>query len=100
MTSDTKWTVGTGIAIVTAVAGSAVAVIAVVVTLTGDVRADLRDVRADLRDVRADLRNVHARMDDLDARLRAVEVALGTACRDAATPPSAGDPRRRVSRLR
>ena len=70
MTNDTKWIVGTGIAIVTAVAGSAVAVIAVVVTLTGDVRADLRDVRADLR-------NVHARMDDLDARLRAVEVALG-----------------------
>ena len=53
---DTKWIVGTGVAIIASVVGSAVAVIAVVVTLVGDVRADLR------------------RMDD---RLRAVEVAFG-----------------------
>ena len=63
MTNDTKWIVGTGIAIITTIVGSAVAVIAVVVTLSGDIRADLRDV--------------NARMDGLDARLRAVEVALG-----------------------
>ena len=56
MVADTKWVVGTGVAIVASVIGSAVAVIAVVVTLVGDVRADLR------------------RMDD---RLRAVEVAFG-----------------------
>ena len=56
MTVDTKWIVGTGAAIIASVVGSAVAVIAVVVTLVGDVRADLR------------------RMDD---RLRAVEVAFG-----------------------
>ena len=56
MVGDTKWVFGTGVAIVASVIGSAVAVIAVVVTLVGDVRADLR------------------RMDD---RLRAVEVAFG-----------------------
>ncbi len=56
MTVDTKWIVGTGVAIIASVVGSAVVVIAVVVTLVGDVRADLR------------------RMDD---RLRAVEVAFG-----------------------
>ena len=56
MSTDAKWIVGTGAAVVVSVVGSAVAVIAVVVTLNGDVRADLR------------------RMDD---RLRAVEVAFG-----------------------
>ena len=56
MAVDTKWIVGTGVAIIASVVGSAVAVIAVVVTLVGDVRADLR------------------RMGD---RLRAVEIAFG-----------------------
>ena len=46
MSNGTKWIVGTGVAIITAVLGSAVAVIAVAVTLVGDVRADLRDGRA------------------------------------------------------
>ena len=63
MTSDAKWIVGTGVAIVTAIMVSAVAVIAVVVTMVGDVRADLRDV--------------NARLDGFDTRLRAVEVAFG-----------------------
>lgn len=70
MNNGTKWIVGTGIAIITTIVGSAVAVVAVVVTLAGDIRADLRDVRADLRDVRASV-------DSLDARLRAVEVGFG-----------------------
>ena len=70
MDNGTKWIVGTGVAIITAIVGSAVAVVAVVVTLAGDIRADLRDVRADLRDVRASV-------DSLDARLRAVEVGFG-----------------------
>ena len=56
MAVDTKWIVGTGVAIIASVVGSAVAVIAVAVTLVGDVRADLR------------------RLDD---RLRAVEIAFG-----------------------
>ena len=63
MTGEAKWIAGTGIAIITAILGSAVAVIAVTVTLVGDVRADLRDV--------------NARLDGFDTRLRAVEVAFG-----------------------
>lgn len=91
MSSDTKWLIGTGVAIVATIVGSAVAIITVVVTLVGDVRADLRDIRTDLTaltaqvagvntridDVRADLRDMRTRMDSFDARLRAVEVALG-----------------------
>ena len=63
MTNDAKWIVGTGIAIITAIVGSAVAVTAVVVTLTGDIRTDLRDM--------------NNRLDGFDARLRAVEIAFG-----------------------
>lgn len=63
MTKDTKWVVGTGIAVITAVVGSAVAVIAVVVTLTGGIRADLRDM--------------NRRLKGFDNRLRAVEIAFG-----------------------
>ena len=63
MISDAKWIVGAGIAIITAIVGSAVAVTAVVVTLTGDIRADLRDM--------------NNRLDGFDARLRAVEIAFG-----------------------
>ena len=77
MRNDTKWIVG-----------SCVAVVAVVVTLAGDIRADLRDVRADLStrivgvsarigNVRADLRDVRASMESFDARLRAIEVGFG-----------------------
>ena len=86
MSNGTKWIVGTGVAINTTIVGSAV--VAVVVTLVGDVRADLRDVRGDLTtqidgvnaridDVRADLRDVRDGMESLDARLRAVEVGFG-----------------------
>ena len=74
MSRDTKTLLVTMTA---SVAGSAVAVIAVVLTLVGGVRADLRDVRTDLRDVRADVRTVHERLDRFDDRLRAVEIAFG-----------------------
>ena len=92
VSNDTKWIVGTGVAVIASVVGSAVAVIAVVVTLIGGVREDLRDVRADMRTMQAaieglrddmqaaieglrdDMREDHARF---DARLDAVEVALG-----------------------
>ena len=48
MTNNTKWVIGTGVAVITAIVASAVAVIAVVVTTAGDIRADLRDIRTDL----------------------------------------------------
>ena len=82
MTNDAKWIVGTGIAIITAIVGAAVAVIAVVVTLTGDVRADLQDM--------------NNRLDGFDARLRAVEIAFGKVAQSLETlerlhlPPPAG----------
>ena len=71
MISDAKWIVGTGIAITTAIVGSAVAVTAVVVTLTGDIRADLRDT--------------NNRLNGFDARLRAVEISFGKVARSLET---------------
>ena len=63
VSSDTKAIIGT-------IIGTGLAVIAVVVTLVGGVRADMRDMRAEIRDMGATLE----RFDD---RLDAVEVALG-----------------------
>ena len=74
MSGDTKTLLVT---VAASAVGSAVAVIAVVLTLVGGVRADLRDVRSDLRDVRADVRAVHERLDRFDDRLRAVEIEFG-----------------------
>jgi hypothetical protein len=65
--TDTKWIVGIGIAVVASVAGSAVAVIAVIVTLVGSVREDVRSFRTE----------VNTRMDGFDTRLRNVEIAFG-----------------------
>ena len=67
MSRDTKTLVVT---VVASEVGSTVAVLAVVLTLLGDVRADLRDVRADVR-------AVHERLDRFDDRLRAVEIEFG-----------------------
>ena len=85
MSTDTKWIVGTGVALIASVVGSAVAVIAVAVTLVGGVREDARtsqaaveglrvDMQAAVDGLRDDMREDHARF---DARLDAVEVALG-----------------------
>ena len=78
MSSDTKWIIGTGVALMASVLGSAVAVIAVVVTLVGGVREDVRTLRDDLHaavdGLRDDMREDHARF---DARLDALEVAVG-----------------------
>ena len=65
--SDTK-------VLLSAIFGSAVAVIAVVVTLLGGVRTDIRDLRVDLREMRSDMREDHA---GFDTRLRNVEIAFG-----------------------
>ena len=74
--SDTKAIIGT-------IVGTGLAVIAVVVTLVGGVRADMRDMHADMRDVRAEIRDMRteirdmrAAIDRLDDRLDAVGVAL------------------------
>ena len=67
MSGDTKTLLVT---VAASAVGSAVAVIAVVLTLVGGVRSDLRDVRADVR-------AVHERLDRFDDRLRAVEIEFG-----------------------
>ena len=67
MNTDTKWIVGTGVAVIASVVASAVAVIAVMVTLVGGVREDVRSFRTE----------VNARMDGFDTRLRNVEIAFG-----------------------
>ena len=81
MSTDTKWIVGTGVAVIASVVGSAVAVIAVVVTLFGGVGEDVRSVREDVRSVREDVRSLgtelNTRMDGLGTRLRNVEIAFG-----------------------
>ncbi len=61
--SDTKAIIGT-------IVGTGLAVIAVVVTLVGGVRADMRDMHADMRDMHADMRDMHADMRDVRAEIR------------------------------
>ena len=76
MTRDTK-------AIIGSIVGTGIAVIAVVATLIGGVRADMREMRADMRGMRADMLGMEAELldmrgtiDRLDDRLDALESAL------------------------
>ena len=71
MTRDAKWIVGTGVAVIASVGGSAVAVLAVMVTLVGGVRDDVRDLRGELLSFRHE---VNARLDSFETRLRNVVV--------------------------
>ena len=66
MSTDTK-------VLLSAIIGSAVAVIAIVVTLGGDVRADLRDMRAGMRSMDERLRNVEIAFGKVDQRLLTIE---------------------------
>ena len=78
MSTDTKWIVGTGAAIILSVVGTGVALggllsiqfDARIDDLRADLTAEIAAVKADIAVVRDDLR----RMDD---RLRAVEIAFG-----------------------
>lgn len=69
MISDTKAIIGT-------IVGTGLAVIAVVVTLIGGVRADMREMRADMRGMQAELLDMRSTVDRLDDRLDALELAL------------------------
>ena len=69
MTNDTKAIMGT-------IVGTGLAVIAVVVTLIGGVRADMREMRADMRGMQAELLDMRSTVDRLDDRLDALELAL------------------------
>ena len=67
MSMDTKWIIGTGVAVIASVVGSAVAVV-------GGVREDVRAAHAAVDGLRDDMREDHTRF---DTRLDAVEVAFG-----------------------
>ena len=81
MSTDTRWIVGTGVAIILSIVGTGVALggllsgqFAGVNTRIDDLRADLATVKADLSGEIAVLREDVRRMND---RLRAVEIAFG-----------------------
>ena len=81
MSTDTKWIVGTGAAIILSVVGTGVALggllsvqFAAINVRFDDLRADLAAVKADLTAEIAVVRDDVRRMDD---RLRAVEIAFG-----------------------
>ena len=67
--SDTKAIIGT-------IVGTGLAVIAVVVTLVGGVRADMRDMHADMRDMHADMRDVRAEIRDMRTEIRDMRAAI------------------------
>ena len=81
MSTDTKWIVGTGAAIILSVVGTGVALggllsvqFAAIDARFDDLRADLAAVKADLTAEIAVVRDDVRRMDD---RFRAVEIAFG-----------------------
>ena len=81
MSTDTKWIVGTGAAIILSVVGTGVAFggllsvqFAAIDARFDDLRADVAAVKADLTAEIAVVRDDVRRMDD---RLRAVEIAFG-----------------------
>jgi hypothetical protein len=81
MSTDTKWIVGTGAAIILSVVGTGVALGGLLSVQFAAINARFDDLRADLAAVKADLtaeiavvRDDVRRMDD---RLRAVEIAFG-----------------------
>ena len=69
MSTDTKWIIGTGIAVITAIVGTGGVLAGLLLTQIGAVNARIDDLRDDLRAIRATLER-------FDARLDAVEVAL------------------------
>ena len=76
MSTDTKWIVGTGIAVIAAIVGTGGVLAGLLLTQIGAVNAridDLRDLRTEMR---ADMRDIRATLERFDARLDAVEIAL------------------------
>ena len=74
MSTDTKWIVGTGIAIITAILGTGAVLASLLLTSVAGTNARIDDLRDELRNFRSE---VNTRMDGFDSRLRNVEIALG-----------------------
>lgn len=76
MSTDTKWIIGIGIAVITAIVGTGGVLAGLMLTQIGGVNARIDDLRADMIDMRADMREIRATLERFDARLDAIEVAL------------------------
>ena len=76
MSTDTKWIIGTGIAVITVIVGTGGVLAGLMLTQISGVNARIDDLRADMIDLRADMREIRATLERFDARLDAVEVAL------------------------
>ena len=73
MSTDTKWIIGTGIAVITAIVGTGGVLAGLLLTQISGVHARIDDLRADMRD---DMREIRATLERFDARLDAIEVVL------------------------
>ena len=91
MSADMKWIIGTGVAVMPSVLASAVAVIAVVVTLVGGVREDVRAARATVDALRGDMHEDHARFDAVEVAFGKVDQRLLTIERVVLPSPAPGD---------
>lgn len=76
MSTDTKWIIGTGIAVITTIVGTGGVLAGLLLTQISGVNARIDDLRDDMSDVRADMRDIRATLERFDARLDAVEIAL------------------------
>ena len=74
MSTGTKWIVGTGIAIITAIMGTGAVLAGLLLTSVAGTNARIDDLRDEFRNFRSE---VNTRMDGFDSRLRNVEIALG-----------------------
>ena len=70
VTTDTKWIVGTGVAVIVSVVGTGVALGTLVFMQIDAVNTRIDDLTEQITELRTDVRG-------LDGRLRAVEVSLG-----------------------
>ena len=84
MSADTKWIVGTGVAIISTIPGTGAALAGLLLTQIAGVNARIDDVNRRFDDVntRIDglstrIDRIDVRLDGLDERLRNVEIAFG-----------------------
>ncbi len=77
VTTDTKWIIGTGVAIITTILGTGAALAGLLLTQIAGVNARINDVNTRIDNVNARIDRIDLRLDGLDDRLRNVEIAFG-----------------------
>ena len=77
MSADTKWIVGTGVAIVTTILGTGAALAGLLLTQIAGVHARIDDVNTRIDGLNTRIDRLDLRLDGLDDRLRNVEIAFG-----------------------